>query len=421
MSINAKKYYLKIFKIFNNVKSIIYSMKEMRDWFYIKEIVKRTNENIILEKIIYCTSDSINLFRSILYNISTINLHNNNIKYISIFDNINNKKYIIYKQISPSYYYKYNNIEHNNIKNNIFNKINELDTIILKKEVIKKGGNLIKINKINEINLNKKKYIFKCCNMNYDKLRFELYEILNDLLVNVLIIVDDNSFYKDLKKNNFQESINFFNDFYITINKLHDFSKKYNLNILKYIDYNCINLCKDEINYINNYIDEDDNYEDNLQNYKDDILKIKTNLIDNIDKIKLDLLQSKFYYDSNYKLTTDEFNYTILLYYVVDSACELSQREKLGYVLKMLLNDYEYKLFRNAFNIFYDISIGYDDYIKGNFKFVKTFDEDKFDYITKVVYNEFYPDEYNNLPIEYFEKKNIVSKYDKIQEIIKKN
>lgn len=67
--------------LFNQIKSIIYSMKEMRDWFYVKEIVNRYNDNILFKNVIYCTSDSINLFRSILYNISTINLHNNNIKY----------------------------------------------------------------------------------------------------------------------------------------------------------------------------------------------------------------------------------------------------------------------------------------------------------------------------------------------------
>jgi hypothetical protein len=125
-------------KIFNTIKSIIYSMKEMRDWFYIKEIVKRNSDNILNDNIIYCTSDSVNLFRSILYNISTINLHNNNIKYISLYENVNNKKYIVYKQISPSYYYKFNNDKQNDIKQNIFNEINKLNTIIIKKGLLSK-------------------------------------------------------------------------------------------------------------------------------------------------------------------------------------------------------------------------------------------------------------------------------------------
>ena len=78
-------------------------MKEMRDWFYVKEIVRRINDNTLSNNIIYCTSDSINAFRSILYNISTINIQNNNIKYISIFNDTD--KNIVYKQISPSYFY----------------------------------------------------------------------------------------------------------------------------------------------------------------------------------------------------------------------------------------------------------------------------------------------------------------------------
>ena len=60
-----------------------------------------------------------------------------------MYENINNKKYIVYKQISPSYYYKFNNILQNNIKTNIFNKINELNTNIIKKEIIQNGGNTI--------------------------------------------------------------------------------------------------------------------------------------------------------------------------------------------------------------------------------------------------------------------------------------
>ncbi len=97
----------------------------------------------------------INLFRSILYNISTINLHNNNIKYISLYQNYKNKKYIIYKQISPSYYYKYNNIEQNNIKQNIYDEINKLNTTIIKKEIIIKGGSFTQT-LLNETNLKNK-------------------------------------------------------------------------------------------------------------------------------------------------------------------------------------------------------------------------------------------------------------------------
>jgi len=70
---------------------------------------------------------------------------------------------------------------------------------------------------------------------------------------------------------------------------------------------------------------------------------------------------------------------------VVESVCEVTERERLGYVEKMLLNDYEYKLIRNTLHLFYDIEFAYDKYVKGKFKFVETFDEDKYDYVTNVV------------------------------------
>jgi len=110
-----------------------------------------------------------------------------------------------------------------------------------------------------------------------------------------------------------------------------------------------------------------------------------------------------------------------LLYYSVNSACEVQQREKLGYILKMLLSEYDWKLFRNAFHLFYDDEFGYPDYIKGKYKFVETFDENKYDYKTKIVHNEFYPDEFDSEPIEKFERSDIVSKYDLIQKYIKDN
>lgn len=57
-------------------------------------------------------------------------------------------------------------------------------------------------------------------------------------------------------------------------------------------------------------------------------------------------------------------------------------------------------------------------YIKGKFKFVETFDKDKYEYITKVAHNEFYPDELYSKPVEDFERKDIVSKYELIQKYI---
>ena len=407
--------------IFNKIKSIIYSMKEMRDWFYVKEIVKKNNDHTLINNnVIYCTSDSINLFRSILYNISTINLHNNNIKYISLYENINNKKYIIYKQISPSYYYKFGNNEQNNIKQNIFNEINKLNTIIIKKEVILIGGSQTQT-LVNTNDLKTKKYILKCSNMDYVDLRFKLYNVLNSFSSSINYINGELFFYKDLKKNNFDEIIELFKDINNDIIKLHNFSKTYKLNDLKCIDYNCEKLSDKETNYISSSVDEDFNFDFNLNYYKNELKKIKSILIDDLDKIKSKILCEKFYYDSEYKLTNEEFNFTVLLYYMVESACEVSEREKLGYKLKMLLSDNDWKLFRNAFHLFYDNEFDYPNYIKGKYKFVETFDENKYDYRTKIVHNEFYPDDFDSKPVEDFERKDIFSKYDLIQQFIKDN
>jgi hypothetical protein len=62
---------------------------------------------------------------------------------------------------------------------------------------------------------------------------------------------------------------------------------------------------------------------------------------------------------------------------------------------------------------------------KVNYKFVETFDENKYDYKTKIVHNEFYPnefypDEFDLEPIEKFERKDIVSKYDLIIQLVGK-
>ena len=68
--------------------------------------------------------------------------------------------------------------------------------------------------------------------------------------------------------------------------------------------------------------------------------------------------------------------------------------------------------------LYYDIDMGYYDYVKGKYKFVETLDENKYEYVTKVVHNEFYPEEFNSKPIEDFERNDIVCKYNQIQKYI---
>lgn len=81
-----------------------------------------------------------------------------------------------------------------------------------------------------------------------------------------------------------------------------------------------------------------------LNFYKNELCKIKSDFIDKIDEIKSKINCSKFYYDMEYKLTENEFNFTVLLYYSIHTACEVGEREKLGYVLKMLLHILTFKM-----------------------------------------------------------------------------
>jgi hypothetical protein len=252
--------------------------------------------------------------------------------------------------------------------------------------------------------------------MDYNKIRFELYKTLKTLSWHLDVIIDDKSIYTDLRKNNLQEIVCFSNEFYTNINLLHKLSTKYKIDDFKCIDFECVELSNEEIIYVNN-----NSINKSLKaknSYVEGVKKINNIFVSKIDKIKKMVLESKFYFDNNYKLSSDEFNFTVLLYYNVWLSCEVTQREKLGYVLKMLLCEYDYKLFRNAFNLFFDIHAGYPDYIKGEFKFVKTFDENKYEYMIKPVHNEFYPDEYKLKPVEDFERRNIFSKYEQIQQLI---
>ncbi len=277
-----------------------------------------------------------------------------------------------------------------------------MNTSIIKKEISIKGGSLTQIINNNISNLKNKKYIIKCKLMDYQKLRLELYDSIGTLKYFLEDYAESTSLKDILKKKIEPYILEDINEFYVLIKKSHDLSKKYKINDLKCIDYECVDFSIDEKKYFENDCDE--------SIYKHFFEFMKHRIINDIDEIKNNLSCSKFYFNSDYKLTDEEFNYTLFLYIAVCASCEVNEREKLGYIIKILLNDYEYKLIRNALNIFYDDEYGYSDYIKGKYKIVETFDENKYDYKTKIVHNEFYPDSFDLEPVEKFEKKNIVSK-----------
>lgn len=389
---------------FNTVKALIYSMKEMRDWYYIKEIVKRNNE-AKFNDIIYCTSDSINLFRAILYNISSINIHNNHIKYVSLFTNHNNNKYIIYKQISPGYNFS---TIFNDVKQTIFNIINDTNTTIITKELI--GGMPV----ISYAKTKNKKYNLVCISTNYMQIRLDIFELFTQLQFIISCFSDDSKIIYNNIKNNItihENTIKLIKDFYMYIEKLHKFCDSHTIDILKCIDYKCTTLCDNEKNYIDKY------YGSNYNTYAERLDNFNCRFIKDIEKYVDKLNTSKFYNNDEHKLSSSDFLYTLIFSYILTTSISEEDREYVGYILKMILNKYEYDLLRNTLFIFYDEYL-YNDLIRGKRKIINTFDTNKYDYIDDIVTNNLYDDNLNKELTEIFEKK-ISSKYDDIINIIK--
>ena len=416
---------LNIFK-FNNVKALIYSMKEMRDWYYVKEIVKREIDLFDCEPI-FCTVDSINLFRSIIYKISTFNLSHSNIKYITMYTKKENKEYIYYKQISPSYFYLNDNELSNQTKQKIFDLINKNDTFFVKKEIKTiRGGNINYLNNIiknNNYLLNKpinnsltnikiKKY--SIYNMDTNKLRFELSKLIEHLRNSIRCInigsEDITNHYNDVKE------LKFINDLYISILKLYEFTKKYNYNDLIKIDYKKIdNLSDLEINFIDLYYKElrgIEFYSKELKFFNHHIILNYTN---KINKLKT----KKFYANENHILTEQEQLSSLILLFILQSEIGILERENFGYVLKTVLNEYDYNLIRNVLYVFYD-GLYYNDLIREKIKIMEIFDEELFYEVTKIVKNPYYDLSNDKIRIEEFEEKH-ESKYNEIQELIKIN
>jgi hypothetical protein len=405
---------------FNNIKSLIYSMKEMRDWYYVKEII---NKNFEFTKI-YCTSDSINLFRSVLYGISTINLHNNHIKYFALNYTNNNKKYVFCKQISPSYFYTFDAVKEDLIKQKMFNLINNENTFIIKKEIIGGNNNLLTINNINKkndylilSNIKTKKYLIK---YNMDIIKFDLASILiilksrfNNLMrqqYNENILLNCNNV-----DNINNENLISIKHLYEIIPKIYEFTNKYNYENLKNINYKCHVITNEENIYIKEKLNGD------IYSYKNELELFERNCINHCDEIFNKYKNSKFYSNPNYILSDNEILSSMIIHFVIEKLFDVDEREKFGYLIKIILNEYDYNLFRNALALFYDVDDCYNEYIRGKFKFVETFDEDDYEYKTKIATDYFYSHENDKLPTEYFEDdyKLYSSKYNELQQIIK--
>ena len=392
---------------FDKIKSLILSMKEMRDWFYIKEIINRQLTNPI-----FCTADTINCLRATLYGIPTINTNNKHFKFMTHIMQQNNNRYLIYKQLSPTYTFSDQN-KFIDVRQNIFNTINSLDTNIIKKNLI--GGNIVSINLLNtnikkHFNIKDNHLIkTKLMSNTNDKFTNELNHILyllssfSSLQNNIKEIDRENP-----KKDGSMYSVLFYDDF----------DNKNNLNIISEI-YEGISklhkLCDSiTIDELKNILSESEVYYKEVTYLK--ILKKRINdkldfMVNKLSEKQLDT-NPNFYLERN--LTEKEKIYSIIILCVV--SCDYLYREIFGYNLKMLLSTYEYELIRNVLHLFNDDN-DYNDYykfIRGAFDLIDIpFSNGKTEYVE----NNGYTLIMDTYPIKYYEKQ-FESKYDNIIKLI---
>lgn len=141
----------------------------------------------------------------------------------------------------------------------------------------------------------------------YTKIRFELFEILTDLSMYFEMIINDDTIYNDLKKNRFNDYINFYNNIQRCIQNYHIFLKKYSINDLKCIDFKCTTFNVDEQNYIKATFNENTDYEENFKNtskyYINYINDIYNTFVIKIDEIKCKIYSSEYYFEPVYKLS----------------------------------------------------------------------------------------------------------------------
>jgi len=150
--------------------SIIFSIKETRDSFYIKEIKESSYANKI-----FLTTDKISSYRCILNGISTINIYNGFISFIAIFNN--NKLRIIG---NPFNIYD-DNTEYYSDQKTITNMKNIINNPVLYFRQI--AGNLLDHNKANVLEYDLNNYV-QFIKINDDKMKeiFMKYKELSEYI-----------------------------------------------------------------------------------------------------------------------------------------------------------------------------------------------------------------------------------------------
>lgn len=207
----------------NLIKNTIYSIKEARDSYYLEEIKQMKNDNIIL-----ITNDLILSLRAIYENINCIHTYQNNIQYISFYQNDN-----MYFINNP-----FDFIIKGDYRNDIlFNNLNKIDT---KRKILEN----ILSNPIAKLKLSKNKKV----NIKYLKMDFR-----NDNN-NIMMLCEKYNNLSKLNKN--YKNISKMNDLSLNIKNIlqkYKMMKKY----YNVIEYNNIILDKMKYLYVNSelYID----------------------------------------------------------------------------------------------------------------------------------------------------------------------
>ena len=131
------------------------------------------------------------------------------------------------------------------------------------------------------------------------------------------------------------------------------------------------------------------------------------------EKIK----NKKIYNNENELLNNSELLFSCILGYIFNGDLYIDNREKFGYIIKVLLDDYNYKLFRNTLHYLYKYEYIYEDLLREKIKLIDTYDENYGRYIKKYIDNNYYYSKYDEIKIEKFEKK-YESSYDEINKLL---
>ena len=251
--------------------------------------------------------------------------------------------------------------------------------------------------------------------LDYNKIRFKLYYILENLYMSISDLLYNYDYLFNNIINNKLDDLIHIKKLYENINNLYHFCKIYNYDIIKNINYKCDNINDYEIkNFLKlkpKYINIDKKYY--IDYYKEPLELFNNRFINNYDNIYNKLKYNKFYLDEIKILSDYEIYICSLIGDVLNCSIDLDDREKINNLLKIILNNYDYSLFRNSFAYIYDNEKLYNDIKRGKKKIIKIFNESTFDYDDEIKLNPYYNYDKDKIKVEEFED-NYESYYDKI-------